>query len=666
MNKFAKAIAIAIATLALSTSAQAQGQRVHVFTTTGTDASISNIGSGIGYHMLTWNKTGTVTVCQVKLEQSADSISWSDLIVNQDCSTNGQSAVTHVVANYIRMNMTSFTGTGSVNVRWNGFITPPSGGGSVTSITATSPVTVTPNPITGVGDIECPGCSTSSNSIPVTNVKGAPYNAKGDSRSVTDGVTTSNTTVTSATAAFVAGDVGKGIWGFSANANGGGATRIATGTTITMVNSATNITISGAASATTSGVTLIIGTDDTASLVLAYTAVATKGTVYIPCGNYMTTSRIFNDNIAPGTRTQLNVQGEDYNCVNIWYARDFTYVADGLGQFIQQVSPGTISELTFDGQNNGPATTNKLLLRMAYPGEARDIQVKNWGASDGNNNACIQSASDDMVWWHPMTSQCPGGMFVQSLRTDVYFPELSGRDYALQFNEQGNRVFGGILGSEGNATHTLLLSNGLTEGDASVFGTQIGCSGAAGCYAVDLTGATAQVRLTSVHFGPQGGQPDVANTGGIKVASGATAYVAMSRLYARSGGSIYNNSGTIFDLGGNTINGNGTLLTGTAPTNTIANCSDSAGAAACGAASAGAFVVDAASTSTVVSTTAVTANSEISVQFASYLGTRLGITCNVVVSPPTVTSITAGTSFTVTVPSGPVTNPACFIYTILN
>lgn len=540
-------------------------------------------------------------------------------------------------------------------------------GGSVTSVAATSPIVATPNPIVGAGTLSCPTCSTSSNTPTVINVKGAPYNATGNSRSVTDGVTNGTTTVTSATAAFVAGDVGKGIWGFIPNPNGAGATRIATGTTITTVNSGTNVTISGAASGgASSGVTLIIGTDDTTALTNAYAAVFPTGTLYMPCGNYMITSRPFNDNIAPGTRTQLNITGEDYNCTNIWYARDFTYVADGLGQIIQEVSPGAISEITIDGQNNGPATANKLLTRFAYPGEARDVQVKNWGASDASGDVCIQTASDDFVFWHPMTAQCPGSMFVQSLRTDIYFPELSGRDFALQFNEQGNRVFGGILGSEGNATHTLLLSNGLTEGDADIFGTQIGCSGAAGCYAVDLTGATAQVRLSAVHFGPQGGQPDVANTGGIKVASGATAYVSMSRLYARAGGSIYNNSGAIFDLGGNTINGNGTLLTGTAPANTIANCSDSAGAAACGAASAGAFVVDAASTSTVVSTTAVTANSEVIVEFASYLGTRLGITCNTTVSPPTVTTITAATSFTVTVPAGPVTNPACFEYYIIN
>lgn len=99
---------------------------------------------------------------------------------------------------------------------------------------------------------------------------------------------------------------------------------------------------------------------------------------------------------------------------------------------------------------------------------------------------------------------------------------------------------------------------------------------------------------------------------------------------------------------------------------TATNCADSAGAAACGSAAAGSFVVDAAATTTVVSTTAVTANSEIFVQYDSSLGARLGVTCNVTVALPSVTARTAATSFTVTVPVGPITNPACYSFHIVN
>lgn len=138
----------------------------------------------------------------------------------------------------------------------------------------------------------------------------------------------------------------------------------------------------------------------------------------------------------------------------------------------------------------------------------------------------------------------------------------------------------------------------------------------------------------------------------------------------------YNGGASIFKVGAN-----GSLTTTQAITassiavtsfnqgatfNTATNCSDSAGAAACGSAAAGTFVVDAGATTTVVSTTATTANSEIFVQYDSSLGTRLSVTCNVTVAIPQVTARTAATSFTVTVPVAPVANPACYSYHIIN
>lgn len=110
-------------------------------------------------------------------------------------------------------------------------------------------------------------------------------------------------------------------------------------------------------------------------------------------------------------------------------------------------------------------------------------------------------------------------------------------------------------------------------------------------------------------------------------------------------------------------------------TATAANCGANGSAAnpslvACTSAAAGGFSCDpTASTGTcVVSTTAVTANSEVVVQQVSYLGTRLSVTCNTasaLPAGPLVTAISAGASFTLTL--GTVTtNPACFVFTIVN
>ena len=102
---------------------------------------------------------------------------------------------------------------------------------------------------------------------------------------------------------------------------------------------------------------------------------------------------------------------------------------------------------------------------------------------------------------------------------------------------------------------------------------------------------------------------------------------------------------------------------------TATNCSDSAGDAACAAAPAGSVVVDASDTTTVVSTTAVTANSQIFLQVDASLGTRLSVTCNTQdadVFSPRITARTAATSFTITLDAGPTTNPLCLSYYIIN
>jgi hypothetical protein len=78
----------------------------------------------------------------------------------------------------------------------------------------------------------------------------AAMNGHVGSRVVTDGVLNTTTLVTSATAAFTQGDVGKPIY----------ATGIPTGAYIASVTSATNIVLSAAATATASSVSVTIGT----------------------------------------------------------------------------------------------------------------------------------------------------------------------------------------------------------------------------------------------------------------------------------------------------------------------------------------------------------------------------------------------------------------------
>jgi len=110
------------------------------------------------------------------------------------------------------------------------------------------------------------------------------------------------------------------------------------------------------------------------------------------------------------------------------------------------------------------------------------------------------------------------------------------------------------------------------------------------------------------------------------------------------------------------------VKTTSALTGTVTNCTDSAGAAACSAAPAGSVVIDAGATTVVVSTTAVTANSQVFVQEDPSLATKLGgITCNTVTGRTyTVTARTGGTSFTITASAAPATDRACLSYFIVN
>lgn len=96
------------------------------------------------------------------------------------------------------------------------------------------------------------------------------------------------------------------------------------------------------------------------------------------------------------------------------------------------------------------------------------------------------------------------------------------------------------------------------------------------------------------------------------------------------------------------------------------NCTSGASPAVCGASVVGGVAVAAAATSLVVNTTAVTAKSRIVLTMDSSLGSDLGVTCNTTNIAAWVSARTAGTSFTITTASGPVTNPMCLNFILTN
>lgn len=110
------------------------------------------------------------------------------------------------------------------------------------------------------------------------------YGAVADAREVMDAaITNGDATLTSATASFVAGDVGKSI-----GIEGAGATGLPLVTTILSITNSTTVELAANASATVSNARLVIGTDNTDAIQDAIDAAASTGggKVYIPNGQY--------------------------------------------------------------------------------------------------------------------------------------------------------------------------------------------------------------------------------------------------------------------------------------------------------------------------------------------------------------------------------------------
>jgi hypothetical protein len=172
MKKFLLAALLALTALAVKSEAQNivyQGI-TRLITTTGqhcgSAASCSTIATGAQYHYLTWNVTGTLSACSVRVDSSVDNITWNvgDVISAKTCTSNGNTLSGIIVPNYVRVNVTSITASAgaSLAVNLSGYQVNPSGGssGTVTNVGTSSPLTG--GPITTTGTLACPSCSVTS------------------------------------------------------------------------------------------------------------------------------------------------------------------------------------------------------------------------------------------------------------------------------------------------------------------------------------------------------------------------------------------------------------------------------------------------------------------------------------------------------------------------
>jgi hypothetical protein len=158
--------------------------------------------------------------------------------------------------------------------------------GSNSDITAlTGLTTALPVSEGGTGSTTGPAAQVALGGVSWFNVQAPAYGAKGDGNMVADAaMTATSATLTSATANFTAGDVGKLV-----QVRGAGAAGADLNTTISGFTNSTTVTLTVAAGTTVSAATAVYATDSAAACQSAFTAAqgVYYGTTYVPPGIYM-------------------------------------------------------------------------------------------------------------------------------------------------------------------------------------------------------------------------------------------------------------------------------------------------------------------------------------------------------------------------------------------
>src|SRR6266496_1374514 len=125
---------------------------------TGHTAFVRTIGLTASYSSITWSKSGTLAACTVQVDYSNDGITVAgQLITAQICTSNGtHTASSTSTPSYVRVSYVIGSGGGTLTFTaygCNNSTCQGSGGGSVSSLTAGTGITLTPNPITTTGTV---------------------------------------------------------------------------------------------------------------------------------------------------------------------------------------------------------------------------------------------------------------------------------------------------------------------------------------------------------------------------------------------------------------------------------------------------------------------------------------------------------------------------------
>ncbi len=381
------------------------------------------------------------------------------------------------------------------------------------------------------------------------------FGAKGDARRVDDAVTTgSGTTITSATAAFTAADVGKQIWGISA----GGILRLDT-TTIASVTNSTTIVVTDAAAGSATGVTLILGTDDTAALqaaTAAAKAVSARGTIYAPAGGYIFSELPFDFGESAVVHAACGLLGDGSNCTVFYPSPDYDFgsVASNNGIFARFDGYGR------EGHIEGVRVEGHAL---SFSGGG-----SHWILSDSGNGTTLRDVRVEGL------KGFTGHLLLVSADFLVDRCHFEGNGYlgiqvgggggTILNTYTGNHAYFGLyvssVAGESNTGIHLSVVGGIIDectyescyisGSKDVKFTNVRFFGPVTKYAcvVDGTSKARFVNCEVIDYGNTG------NRGGLQVLSGGVAFVTACRFHGC--GTLYgiNNAGTVYDGGNNETN----------------------------------------------------------------------------------------------------------------
>ncbi len=105
----------------LTAHGQVVASRNDSFMTPGVSSILNLFRARPPYHRLSWGTQGVVTACSVSLEKSDDGITWTTLIAPQDCLVSSEISTPSIPSNFVRINVLSLAGGGTLNTTYSGY-----------------------------------------------------------------------------------------------------------------------------------------------------------------------------------------------------------------------------------------------------------------------------------------------------------------------------------------------------------------------------------------------------------------------------------------------------------------------------------------------------------------------------------------------------------------